>query len=302
MTQFASSSRPGMQALPERALPYLALAGSIATFCVGTSFAKHLFPLVGAEATTAYRVGFSALMLLLFFRPWRLPITRASLMAIMRYGAALGMMNLCFYMAIRTIPLGLAIAIEFMGPLTVSLIHSRRPSHFAMVGLAFAGLALLLPIRATDHALDPTGVLFAMGAGVCWGLYIIFGKRTAHLPAGQAVALGMAIAAMVVVPVGVANAGAAMLAPGLIGMGLVTALLSSAIPYSLEMVALKRIPANSFGVLLSVEPAVGAIAGGLLLGERLTVVQWVAVLLVVAASIGTILTAEAGEQALPDPV
>jgi len=208
MTQFASSSRPGMQALPERALPYLALAGSVATFCVGTSFAKHLFPLVGAEATTAYRVGFSALMLLLFFRPWRLPITRASLMAIMRYGAALGMMNLCFYMAIRTIPLGLAIAIEFMGPLTVSLIHSRRPSHFAMVGLAFAGLALLLPIRATDHALDPTGVLFAMGAGVCWGLYIIFGKRTAHLPAGQAVALGMATAAMVVVPVGVANAGA----------------------------------------------------------------------------------------------
>jgi inner membrane transporter RhtA len=272
-----------------RALPYLALTGSITSFCLGTSFAKQLFPLIGAPATVAYRVGFSALILLLVVRPWRLPVSRADGLAAMRYGAVLGLMNFCFYMALRTIPLGLAIAIEFLGPLTVSLLHSRRPSHFLMVGLAAAGLALLLPLRQHTHGLDPVGVLFGLGAGLCWGLYIVFGKRVGHMPGGQAVALGMATGALIVVPLGVHDAGLAMLSPTLVGMGLVTALLSSAIPYSLEIVALRHIPANRFGVLMSVEPAVGALAGGLLLGERLQAMQWVAIVLVMSASAGSVL-------------
>lgn len=271
-------------------LPYAALLGSIVTFCSGTSFAKQLFPLVGAEGTSAYRVGFAALILMALWRPWKADLSRADLMATARYGAAMGGMNLCFYMALRTIPLGLAIAIEFLGPLTVALLSSRRPIHFAMVGVAVAGLLLLLPIRATDQALDPVGVMFALGAGVGWALYIVFGKKTGHLHGGQSVALGMATAALFIVPVGVHHAGLAILAPGLILMGLVTAILSSAIPYSLEMFALKRIPANSFGVLLSVEPAVGAIAGALLLGEVLTPLQCLAIILVVSASAGMILT------------
>ncbi len=275
-----------------RALPYLALAGSMLSFCIGTSYAKRLFPIVGAPGAIAYRVGFSALILLIVFRPWRMPIARADLFATMRYGVALGLMNLCFYMALRTIPLGLAIAIEFLGPLTVSLLHSRRPAHFAMVGLAAAGLALLLPFHRIDHALDPVGVGYALCAGVCWGLYIVFGKRTGHLPGGQAVAWGMATAAVVVVPIGIYSAGAALLTPSLIAIGLGAATLSSAIPYSLEMIALKRIPASRFGVLLSVEPALGAIAGMLLLAERLSALQWLAIGLVVAASIGSVLTAE----------
>jgi len=165
-----------------RALPYLALAGSMLSFCIGTSFAKQLFPLIGAEGTTAYRVGFSALILLIVFRPWRQRISRANLLATMRYGAVLGLMNLSFYMALRTIPLGIAIAIEFMGPLSLSLIHARRPAHFVAVGLAAMGLALLLPIRAAQHGLDPVGVGFGLCAGLCWAL---LASRRAICPAGR---------------------------------------------------------------------------------------------------------------------
>lgn len=272
-----------------RALPYLALAGSISSFCIGTSFAKRLFPLVGAEGTAAYRVGFSALILLAVCRPWRTPITRPALLATIRYGAVLGLMNLCFYMAIRTIPLGLAIAIEFLGPLTVSVIHSHRPAHFAAVALAAMGLALLLPITSGHPALDPVGIGFALGAGLFWGLYIIFGQQTRDVPSRQAVAIGMATAAVIVVPIGIHAAGAVLLSPSLMVLGLVPAVLSSSIPYSLELVALKHIPANRFGVLMSVEPAVGALAGALLLGERLWPQQVLAVALVVSASIVSVL-------------
>jgi len=278
-----------------RFLPYAALLAAILTFCLGTSFAKSLFPLVGAEGTTAYRVGFAALILLAVMRPWRKPLDRVDLKRIVPYGVALGSMNLCFYLSLRTTPLGLAIAIEFLGPLTVSLLHSRRPIHFAMVGLAVTGLLLLLPLRATDHALDVTGIVFALGAAFFWALYIVLGKRTAHLPSGQTVALGMVSAAIVVVPIGIYQAGAVLLTPGWIIMGLGAALLSSAIPYSLEMVALKAIPANSLGVLLSIEPAVGAIIGATVLGERLTGLQWFAVVLVVGASIGMVLTSKTVE-------
>lgn len=273
---------------PSRVWPYLALAGSMLSFCIGTSFAKQLFPLIGAPGAIAYRVGFSALVLLAIFRPWRGALTRADLLATMRYGAALGLMNFSFYMALRTIPLGIAIAIEFLGPLTVSLIHSRRPAHFAMVGLAAAGLAMLLPLGRINHALDPVGLGFALGAGLFWGLYIVFGKRTGHLPSGQAVALGMATAALIVVPVGIYSAGSLLLSPAFAAIGVMIAILSSAIPYSLDMIALKNIPANRFGVLLSVEPAIGAISGWLLLAEHLTALQCTAIGLVVAASIGSV--------------
>ncbi|MFT4055508.1 MAG: DMT family transporter [Novosphingobium sp.] len=282
-----------------RALPYAALICSMTAFCVGTSYGKQLFPVVGATGAIAYRVGFSALLLLLIFRPWRSPLTRADLFATMRYGAVLGLMNLSFYLAIRTIPLGLAIAIEFLGPLTVSLLYSRRPGQFAMVAMAAAGLALLLPLKETPHSLDPAGIGFALMAGLCWGLYIVFGKKTTHLPGGQAVALGMATAAIVVVPIGVVEAGTTLLNPALMLVGLVMAVLSSALPYSLEMIALKQIPANRFGVLMSLEPAAGALAGVVLLGEHLVPVQWLAVALVVVASVGSVLLGDATEAELP---
>ncbi|MCK5909175.1 MAG: DMT family transporter [Caulobacter sp.] len=282
-----------MSASRQRLLPYAALMAAIVVLCVGTSFAKGLFPLIGAQGTTAYRVGFSALILLLVWRPWRHPLSRPDLGRIVAYGAVMGLMNLCFYMAIRTVPLGLAIAIEFMGPLAVAVASSRKLIHFLWIGLAVLGLALLLPIDPGAKPLDPVGVGFACAAAVMWALYIILGKRTAHLHAGHSVALGMTTAALIVAPIGVVSAGAALFDPKIAALGLVVAVLSSAIPYSLEMIALRGIPKRSFGVLLSLEPAVGALAGLAILHERLVLTQWLAIAAIVAASAGTILTTPA---------
>lgn len=278
-----STSRPHL-------LPYAALFGAIVTLCVGTSFAKTLFPLVGAQGVSAYRVGFSALILLAVWRPWKHPLSRADLGKVAMYGAVMGVMNLCFYMAIRTIPLGLAISIEFVGPLAVAVASSRKLIHFVWIGLAVLGLGLLLPIDPTATHLDPVGVGFACVAAVMWALYIILGKRVGHLHAGRSVALGMTTAALIVAPVGIVSAGATLFDPKLIALGLVVAVLSSAIPYSLEMIALRGIPKRSFGVMLSAEPAVGALAGLVILHERLVLTQWLAIAAIVAASVGTILT------------
>lgn len=271
-------------------LPYAALIGAIVTLCVGTSLAKGLFPIVGAQGTSAYRVGFAALILMLVWRPWRHPISRADLGRVALYGAVMGLLNLSFYMAIRTVPLGVAVAIEFIGPLAVSVASSRKLVHFVWIGLAVLGLALLLPIDPGAKPLDPVGVGFACVAAVMWALYIILGKRTGHLHAGRSVALGMAAAALIVVPIGVASAGTALFQPRLIALGLVAAVMSSAIPYSLEMIALRAIPKRSFGVMLSLEPAAGAVAGLVILREHLAATQWLAIAAIVAASAGTIMT------------
>ncbi|MBP6877920.1 MAG: DMT family transporter [Phenylobacterium sp.] len=285
------SPSPARAAASRALIPYAALIGAIVSLNLGTSFAKQLFPLVGAQGATAYRVGFSALLLCLIWRPWRMKLAREDLARLALYGSVLGLMNLSFYMSIRTVPLGLAIAIEFLGPLTLALIHSRKPIHFVWVGLAILGLGLLLPLGGlSGGALDPVGVAFAAAAAVFWALYIILGKRTGHLPAGQSVALGMTTAALIVVPFGLIEAGAALLHPLTLALGLVVAVVSSAIPFSLEMVALRGMPKRSFGVMLSLEPAAGALAGLAILGERLAPAQWLAIALIVAASVGTILT------------
>lgn len=280
-------------------IPYAALIGAIVTLCVGTSLAKGLFPVVGAQGTSAYRVGFAALILMLVWRPWRHPISRADLGKVALYGAVMGLLNLSFYMAIRTIPLGVAVAIEFTGPLLVSVASSRKLIHFVWIGLAVLGLGLLLPIDPGAKPLDPVGVGFACVAAVMWGLYIILGKRTGHLHAGRSVALGMATAALIVVPIGVASAGAVLFQPKLIGLGLVAAVMSSAIPYSLEMIALRAIPKRSFGVMLSLEPAAGAVAGLVILGEHLALTQWLAIAAIVSASAGVILTTSADAEPTP---
>lgn len=271
-------------------IPYLALLAGMVSLAVGTSFAKTLFPVVGAEGTSTLRVGLSALVLVAIWRPWRFRLTRADAGRVLLYGLVLGLMNLSFYMSLRTIPLGLAIAIEFAGPLTLALIHARRLIHFVWIGCAAAGLLMLLPVWSGVHSLDPVGVAYAAAAGVCWALYIVFGKRLSHMHAGQSVALGMSTAALVIAPFGLAAAGVSLLAPGVLLFGLCVALASSAIPYSLEMIALRHIPKRTFGVLLSGEPAIGALAGLALLHEQLSGLQWLAVAAIVTASIGAALT------------
>ncbi|MEH3117588.1 MAG: DMT family transporter [Methylorubrum populi] len=267
------------------ALPILALVVGMVSIQSGAALAKGLFPVVGAAGVTTLRVGFSALILLAVWRPWRRSLERGEAGAIALYGAALGLMNLLFYLALRTIPLGIAVAIEFTGPLAVALSGSRRGLDLAWIGLAVLGLGLLLPLGDTV-ALDPTGAALALGAGLCWAGYIVFGQRAGRAGGGRAVALGMTVAAAVVAPVGIADAGTGLLTPNTLATGLVIAVLSSALPYSLEMFALTRLPRPAFGVLMSLEPAVAALAALALLGERLTPVQWGAIGCIVAASAG----------------
>jgi inner membrane transporter RhtA len=268
-------------------LPSLAVAGALVSQNLGAALAKHLFPLVGSEGVTALRVGLSACLLLLAWRPWRTPLARADALNLAVYGLMLGCMNLLIYRAFALIPIGVAIAIEVTGPLAVVLLASRRARDFAWVACAAAGLALLLPLRPGVARIDPVGVAYALGAAFCWAMYIVFGKRASTLNGGHAVAWGMLAAAVFTVPVGVAHAGGALLAPGVLLGGLAVALLSSALPYSLEMVALARLPRRVFGMLVSAAPAVGALAGFLVLGERLAVTQWIAIALVILASAGS---------------
>jgi len=298
MTSAASPS--GVAPFRASWFPYLALGGAMLSLACGTSFAKQLFPVAGAAGTSAMRVGLAAVILLAVFRPWRLRLTRNDLGRVLVFGLVLGLMNLTFYLSLRTIPLGLALAIEFTGPLTLALIHSRRLIHFVWIGLAAASLFMLLPLRGQVGDLDPTGVILALVAAVCWALYIVFGKRLSHIPSGPSVAMGMTVAAFVIIPFGAMEAGPALLSPSLLALGLVVAVASSALPYSLDMVAMRGMPKRTFGVLLSGEPAIGAMAGLLFLHEHLTTTQWLAIAGIVAASAGAVATASR-EQAVATP-
>ncbi|WP_027014936.1 EamA family transporter [Comamonas composti] len=287
-----------------KAWPLLAVLGSVSSLGVGTSLAKQLFPVLGAQGTSALRVGFAAMILVAIWRPWRWPLKKAQAWALLRFGVALGLMNLLFYMALRSIPFGLAVAIEFSGPLAVAIYHSRRPVDFVWLALAVLGLALILPFGVLGGqgavSLDPLGMACAAGAAVCWALYIVLGRRLGAIPSGQAVSLGLLCAALVVVPVGVVQAGAKLLEPSILLFGLFVAAISSALPYSLEMLALRRLPAATFGIALATEPAVAALMGMLLLNEQLSGPQWLAIACIMAAAMGSAIS-RPGEESKPAP-
>jgi len=272
------------------ALAIGALLISMVSYQCGASLAKHLFPAVGAQGATAYRLGLSALILLLWRRPWRRVGQGTRWRALWAYGLAMGAMNLVFYMSLRTIPLGIAVALEFTGPLALAVLGSRRLIDFVWIALVVAGLALLLPLGADVRALDPVGVAYALAAGLGWALYIVFGKKAGEAHGGDAVTWGTSIGALLVIPFGVAHAGGALFSPSLLPYALGVALLSSALPYSLEMIALTRLPARTFSTLLSLEPAVAAMAGVVLLSERLSLLQWLAIAAIIVAAAGTALS------------
>jgi inner membrane transporter RhtA len=278
-------------------LPVGMLLIAMASVQTGASLAKTLFPTVGAQGTTALRLIFASILMILILRPWRATFTASSLRTVLIYGIALGGMNFLFYMAIRTIPLGIGVALEFTGPLAVALLHSRKITDFIWIVLAVTGLALLIPMGQAD-SLDLSGALYALGAGVCWAAYIMFGQKAGANHGVQTAALGVVIAAIFIAPIGVWHAGSALLNAALIPTALGVALLSTAVPYSLEMIALTRMPVRTFGTLMSMEPAVGALSGLMFLNETLALTQWLAIGAIIAASIGATLTSRPEPAAL----
>ncbi|MGE7994066.1 threonine/homoserine exporter RhtA [Pseudomonas sp. NPDC089554] len=263
---------------------------AMASIQSGASLAKSMFPLVGAQGTTTLRLVFASVIMLLLLRPWRARLNSSTLRSVIIYGMALGGMNFLFYMSLRTVPLGIAVALEFTGPLAVAILASRRVIDFLWIALAIAGLLLLIPVGQTGQSLDLVGAGYALGAGVCWALYILYGQRAGAENGIQTAALGVVIAALFVAPIGIVHAGSALLNPALIPLALGVAILSTALPYSLEMVALTRMPARTFGTLMSIEPVFGALSGLLFLGEVLSLTQWLAILAIITASVGATLS------------
>ena len=271
-------------------LPIVILLFAMMSLQGGASLAKSLFDVAGAPGITALRLGLGTLLLCLFFKPWRLRFTPAQRKPLLIYGLALGCMNFLFYLALRTIPLGVGVALEFLGPLALALAGARRLLDFLWIALAVAGLWFLLPIGDGISHIDPLGALLAVGAGVCWAIYILSGQRAGAEHGPATVAMGSLIASVIFVPLGLLFASPGIWHWEILPLALLIALLSSAIPYSLEMIAMTRLPARIFGTLMSLEPAVAALSGMLFLGEQLTLPQWSGLLAIIAASAGTTLT------------
>jgi inner membrane transporter RhtA len=266
----------------------------------GAAFAKELFPVLGPAGTAGLRIGLSAILLCAVFRPPLMRLTRAQWAAVIPYGVVLGSMNLSFYKALERIPLGLGVTLEFVGPLSLAVFGSRRALDFLWAVLAAAGIALIAPWRGGASAIDPLGVLLALFAGGCWAVYIVLGGRVSRVfPGGRSVATGMLFATLIVLPFSFAEGLAARLTPPLFAAGLAVALLSSAVPFTLEMMALRELSSRTFGILMSLEPAAAALSGLVFLHEQLTATQWLALVFVSAASAGAALTAR---RVVPPPV
>ena len=256
--------------------------GAIVSVQVGAAFAKGLFEVAGPAGVVWLRLAFAALVLVAVVRPsWRV-LRGPGARSVLLFGFALAAMNWSFYEALARIPLGVAVTFEFIGPLGVAVATSRRRSDLAVVAIAAAGIALLT--RSGEAALDPLGVGLALLAGGFWAAYILLSASVGEAsPGGAPLAVALVVGTAVVTPAGVSALWGAI-TPGLVAAGAAVAMLSSAIPYSLELEALRRVPTSVFGVLMSLEPAAAAVAGAVVLGEELVVRQWVAVLLVVTAS------------------
>lgn len=274
----------------------LALAAvllAMMTIQSGASFAKQLFPIAGPEGTSALRAFFAAAVLTVIFRPWKARLSPRGWRNVVFYGICLGAMNIIFYLAIARIPLGIGVALEFTGPLAVAFFSARKKRDFAWALLAVAGVCLLLPDIGTTTAesLDPIGVILALIAGAFWAGYIVFGNKTGNEGSGGvSVTLGMLVAAICVVPIGVISQGSVLFTPQAIFIGFAVGIFSSAIPYTLEMKAMRNMPKQTFSIMMSVEPAIAAIAAFIIIDETLTVSQWFAVALVVLATAGSSIT------------
>lgn len=266
----------------------LVLAGGVSVQ-FGGALAVTLMPRAGALGVVSLRLLVAAIVLLLVCRPRLRGHSRADWGTVVVFGVAMAAMNGLFYQAVDRIPLGPAVTLEVLGPLALSVLASRRAVNVVWAALALAGVFLL---GGGDFgSLDPAGVAFALGAGAMWAAYILFSARTGRrFPQADGLALAMAVGAVLFLPLGIAESGAKLADPTTFGLGAAVALLSSVLPYTLELLALRRLPASTFAVLMSLEPALAATAGFLVLGQSLTPAQGLAITLVIAASMGAVRT------------
>ena len=258
---------------------------------VGAAWSKSLFPIMGPEGVVALRVGFSALLLGVVTGAWRFRLPREQWSNLAGYGICLGVMNSVAYQAFARVPIGIAMAIEVMGPLTLVILGSRRVSDFLWLGGMVVGLALVLFPGKEIAPLDIVGLGFACCSATCWAGYIVFGSRLAKVGSGRVVAAGALIASIFVVPLGAAGAGTAMFTPELLVLGLGVAILTNALPYFLQMLAMRQLPRALYGVIAGGVPAVGATMSWFVLGEQLAARQWLGIGVVVLAAAGCTLRA-----------
>ena len=278
--------------------PLFAL-GAIASVQVGATVAKHLFVFLGPTGTVFLRVGFGAGILLAIARPRWSRFDARQWRSIVLFGLIIAGMNLSFYQAIARIPLGIAVTIEFIGPLSVAVAGSRKRLDFAWAAMAASGVSLL---SFGGGSVNPLGVLFALAAAAGWASYIVLGQRVGRMvPGPDGLALALSVSGLALLPFGIAGAGSRLLDLHNLGLGLVVAILSSAIPFSLEFAALRRLSSQVFGILMSLEPAMGAAAGFVFLGQRLSLRDLLAIALVIVASAGATRTAAARPAATDVP-
>jgi inner membrane transporter RhtA len=284
----------------------LLVIGSMTALQFGAAAATHLFPEVGPAGASALRLGLSALILVVIGRPDPRRWTRAERRSVVLLGVTMACMNSAFYEAVARLPLGAAIAIEFLGPLGLAVILSHQIREYAWVALALAGVGTLAAAQGFTHhsgtyepgasQLNLAGVAFALVAAVFWALYVLAGSRLARTgPPRGGLAASIAVAAVLVLPSGIASGGSDLVKPSVLAWGLLVAVLASAIPYSFEIRALKRLAKRTFSILTALEPAVGAIAGFFLLSQHLRPISFVGIALVVAAGIGATATARADD-------
>lgn len=272
----------------------------IAMFSIqyGASLAKNLFPILGPAGATSIRISIAAIILFFIFRPWKIKLSRKEIFFLVGYGASLGFMNLTFYEALNYAPLGIVVALEFIGPLAVSFIYSRKITDVLWVLIAGFGIVLILP-QANNADVRIEGVIFGLIAGFFWGTYIVFGKKIgANQSAGKIASLGMIIAALVSLPFGFKSAQLAFSDSNLLMIGLLVAIFSSALPYTLEMFSMKSIPARSFGILMSLEPVVAMIIGLVFLSEHLMSLQYLGIGCIIFASMGSTFTSVKSKNSL----
>ncbi|MFB7332939.1 DMT family transporter [Streptomyces adustus] len=266
----------------------LVLAGGVSVQ-FGGALAVTLMPRAGALGVVSLRLLVAALVLLLVCRPRLRGHSRADWGTVVVFGIAMSAMNGLFYQAVDRIPLGPAVTLEVLGPLALSVVASRRALNLVWAGLALAGVFLLGGGGFGD--LDPVGVAFALGAGAMWAAYIVFSARTGRrFPQADGLALAMAVGALLFLPLGLAESGTKLFDPVTFGLGAGVAVLSSVLPYTLELLALRRLPASTFAIMMSLEPAIAAAAGFLILDQALTALQAAAIALVIGASMGAVRT------------